>query len=226
MAGAVAEKLIALRHGIEIVAWVSSVGEIDTADLTEEKISRALVDETAVRCPDADTAARMEDAILEAKADGDSLGGRITCVCRNVPVGLGEPVFGKVNALLAQAMLSIPSVKGFEIGSGFEGTRMRGSEHNDMFIMKDGRTGTATNRSGGVQGGISNGEQIVFKVAFKPVATIRKSQNTVDVNGKSVVLELDKGRHDPCVLPRAVPVVEAMTALVLADLDLQSSARR
>ena len=226
MGGAVAEKLLSLRHNIEIVAWVSSVGDIDAADLTEEKIDRTMVDETAVRCPDADAAARMIEAILAAKDEGDSLGGKITCVCRNVPVGLGEPIFAKLDALLAQAMVSIPSVKGFEIGSGFEGTRMRGSEHNDMFVMKDGRTGTATNRSGGVQGGISNGEPIVFKVAFKPVATIRKSQNTVDVNGNPAVLELGKGRHDPCVLPRAVPVVEAMTALVLADLDLQNSARR
>ncbi len=226
MGGAIAEKLLTIRHGVEIVAWVSSVGEIDAADLTEERIGRDMVDVNAVRCPDADAAALMEQAILGVKDEGDSLGGKITCVCRNVPVGFGEPVFNKVDSLLAQGMLSIPSVKGFEIGSGFEGTRMRGSEHNDMFIMKDGRTGTATNRSGGVQGGIANGEPIVFRVAFKPVATIRKAQNTVDAAGNPVVLEILKGRHDPCVLPRAVPVVEAMAALVLADLDLQCSARR
>jgi chorismate synthase len=185
-----------------------------------------MVDANDVRCPDADAAARMEEAIHTVKEEGDSLGGKITCVCRNVPVGVGEPVFDKLNALLGRAMLSIPSVKGFEIGSGFEGTRMRGSEHNDMFVMKDGRTGTATNRSGGVQGGLANGEPIVFRVAFKPVATIKKAQETVDADGNSVVLEILKGRHDPCVLPRAVPVVESMAAMVLADLALQSSARK
>lgn len=226
MAGAVAEKMLKVRHGVEIIAWVSAVGGIEAPDLTEEHVTRAMVDEFAVRCPDADTAAQMESAILRIKQEGDSLGGIITCVCRNVPVGLGEPVFSKVDALLGMAMLSIPSVKGFEIGSGFEGTRMTGSEHNDMFVMKDGRTGTATNRSGGVQGGISNGEPIVFRVAFKPVATIRKPQFTVDRDGQAVRLEMQKGRHDPCVLPRAVPVVEAMAAMVLADLDLQNSARR
>ena len=226
MAGAVAEKLLAVRHNVEIVAWVSSAGEIQAQDLTEEKVTREMVDSNAVRCPDPDAAARMESAIREAKKDGDSLGGCVTCVCRNVPVGLGEPVFGKMDALLAQAMLSIPSVKGFEIGSGFAGTRMRGSEHNDMFVMKDGRTGTATNNSGGVQGGITNGEPVVFRVAFKPVATIRKAQRTIDAEGKPVLLEIQKGRHDPCVLPRAVPVVEAMAAIVIADLDLQNSARR
>lgn len=226
MGGAVAEKLLAARHGIEITAWVSSVGDIDAQDLTEEHITRAMVDSNAVRCPDGDAASRMEEAILRVKAEGDSLGGCITCVCRNVPAGFGEPVFDKLDALLAGAMLSIPSVKGFEIGSGFDGSRMLGSEHNDMFVMKNGRTGTATNRSGGVQGGISNGEPVVFRVAFKPVATIKKPQQTVDSKGNSVVMELIKGRHDPCVLPRAVPVVEAMAAMVLADLDLQHASRR
>ncbi len=226
MAGAVAEKLLSVRHGTEIVAWVSSVGDVDAQDLTQEKITRDMVDVNDVRCPDADAAAKMEDAILQVKGEGDSLGGVVTCVCRNIPVGLGEPVFDKIDSLLARGMVSIPSVKGFEIGSGFGGTRMRGSEHNDMFVMKDGRTGTATNRSGGVQGGITNGEPIVFRVAFKPVATIRKAQKTVDVEGNPVVLELEKGRHDPCVLPRAVPVVESMAAAILADLDLQHSARK
>jgi len=216
-AGGIAEKLLRDRYGIETVAWVSSVGEIDAPRIEPEKITRENVDKFAVRCPDENTATQMENAIIDARDAKDSLGGIITCICRGVPAGWGEPVFDKFEALLAQAMLSIPSVKGFEIGSGFAGTRLRGSQHNDPFVRKGEHLGTLTNNSGGVQGGISNGEPIVFRVAFKPVATIGLPQSTCDFDGNTVILEA-KGRHDPCVLPRAVPVVECMCALVLADL--------
>jgi chorismate synthase len=218
-AGAVAEKFLQERHGVEIVAWVSAVGELDAPEVDALRIDRAAVDQSAVRCPDAETAGRMIAEISRVREAADSVGGVVTCVCRNVPVGLGEPVFGKTEALLAQAMLSIPATKGFEIGSGFSGARMRGSRHNDPFVLKDGRLGTLTNRSGGVQGGITNGEPIVFRVAFKPPATIGQSQTTVDFDGQPVTLEA-RGRHDPCVVPRAVPIVESMAALVLADLVL------
>ena len=167
----------------------------------------------------------MAEAIAEVKAAGDSLGGTITCVCRNVPAGWGDPVFDKLEARLAQAMLSVPATKGFEIGSGFAGTRMRGSAHNDAFVMKSGQLGTATNRSGGVQGGITNGEPIIFRVAFKPPATIGLPQKTVDFKGKAVTLEAH-GRHDPCVVPRAVAIVESMAALVLADAALIQASKR
>ena len=218
-AGAVAEKFLQDRHGVEIVAWVSAVGELDAPEVDALRIDRAAVDQSAVRCPDAETAGRMIAEISRVREAADSVGGVVTCVCRNVPVGLGEPVFGKTEALLAQAMLSIPATKGFEIGSGFSGARMRGSRHNDPFVLKDGRLGTLTNRSGGVQGGITNGEPIVFRVAFKPPATIGQAQATADFDGQPVTLEA-RGRHDPCVVPRAVPIVESMAALVLADLAL------
>lgn len=218
-AGAIAEKWLLERFKVEIVAWVSAVGQIEAPDLSEKSLSRAEVDAHPIRCPDAKTAERMAAAIEEAREAKDSVGGLITAVCRNVPAGWGEPVFDKLEAKLAQAMLSIPATKGFEIGSGFAGARLRGSEHNDVFVMKEGRLGTATNHSGGVQGGISNGEPIVFRVAFKPPATIGRPQATVDFEGHPVVLEAT-GRHDPCVVPRAVPIVEAMAALVLADAAL------
>jgi chorismate synthase len=218
-AGAVAEKFLQDRHGVEIVAWVSAVGELDAPEVEALSIDRAAVDQSAVRCPDAETAGRMIAEISRVREAADSIGGVVTCVCRNVPVGLGEPVFGKTEALLAQAMLSIPATKGFEIGSGFSGARMRGSRHNDPFVLKDGRLGTLTNRSGGVQGGITNGEPVVFRVAFKPPATIGQAQATVDFDGQPVTL-VARGRHDPCVVPRAVPIVESMAALVLADLLL------
>ena len=218
-AGAIAELLLQRDHGIEIVAWVSSVGNIDAPACDPLTIKRELVDRTIVRCPDGTTAQAMEDEILAARADHDSIGGIISCVCRNVPAGLGEPVFGKLEALLAQAMLSLPASKGFEIGSGFAGSRMRGSAHNDPFVRKGDRLGTSSNHSGGVQGGISNGESILFRVAFKPVPTIGQAQATSDFNGEPTLLAA-KGRHDPCVVPRAVPIVEAMAALVLADLTL------
>lgn len=218
-AGAIAELFLQRSHGIEIVAWVSSVGPIDAPAIDPFTIQRELIDRTIVRCPDGKAALAMEKEILDARAEHDSVGGIITCVCRNVPAGLGEPVFGKLNALLAQAMLSLPAAKGFEIGSGFAGSRMRGSLHNDPFVIKGDRLGTSSNHSGGVQGGISNGEPIIFRVAFKPVPTIGREQATVDFNGAPALLAA-KGRHDPCVVPRAVPIVEAMAALVLADLTL------
>jgi chorismate synthase len=166
----------------------------------------------------------MEEAIVAAKDAGDSLGGIVTCVCRNVPAGWGEPVFDKLEAKLAHAMMSLPATKAFEIGSGFSGSRRHGSEHNDPFVLKGDRLGTTTNFSGGIQGGISNGEPIVFRVAFKPPATISRAQPTADFSGAPVVLEA-KGRHDPCVVPRAIPIVETMAALVLLDAALRQHAR-
>ena len=223
--GAIAEKYLSESFGIHIVAWVDAVGHIETPELDHLSLVREDVDRANVRCPDPATAEEMEQAIMNCKEEGDSLGGVVACVCRGVPPGLGEPVFEKMEAKLAQAMLSIPATKGFEIGSGFSGTRMRGSQHNDPFIQKGDRLGTKTNYSGGIQGGISNGEPILFRVAFKPVATIGKPQHTVDFEGNPVVLEA-KGRHDPCVLPRAVPIVESMAALVLADMTLRQESRK
>ncbi|MBU4285374.1 MAG: chorismate synthase [Verrucomicrobia bacterium] len=222
VAGAVAEKFLTVKYGVQIVAWVSAVGEREAPDLTGEMITRDQVDVAAVRCPHAPTAREMTALIEAAKKDGDSVGGIIACVCRNVPPGWGEPVFDKLSALLARAMLSIPAAKGFEIGAGFAGARGRGSEQNDVFVLKEGRLGTRTNRSGGIQGGISNGEPLVFRVAFKPTATIAREQETVDYEGRPVKLRA-QGRHDPCVLPRAVPIVEAMAALVLADCEMQNA---
>lgn len=218
-AGALAEKILEETSGIEIVAYVSSVGDIEAKTPDFESLTRAEVDKNAVRCPDPDAAAKMSERILSLKEEKDSVGGCITCICKNVPPGLGDPVFGKLEARLAQAALSIPAVKGFEVGSGFSGTALTGSVHNDPFVMKDGKLKTVTNHSGGIQGGISNGETVYFRIAFKPPATIGKDQPTVDFNGADVVLKA-KGRHDPCVVSRAVPVVEAMTALVLADAFL------
>jgi len=224
-AGAIAEKMLRQIYGIEIVAYVSSVGPIDSADLTGEDLTREQVDANIVRCPDGSAAEKMIELIKEVRDRKDSVGGILTCVCRNVPMGLGEPVFDKLEAKLAQAMLSIPAVKGFEVGSGFTGARMYGSEHNDPFIRKGDRLGTRSNYSGGVQGGISNGEPVVFRVAFKPPATIGLPQTTATFDGEEVVLEAH-GRHDPCVVPRAVPIVEAMTALVLADFAMCQNGRQ
>jgi chorismate synthase len=223
-AGAIADTVLHQTYGIEIVAWVSAVADIQEPEIDMATVTRDRVDANIVRCPDDKTAQRIIDAIKAAKNDKDSLGGVVTCVCRNVPAGLGEPVFDKLEAQLARAMLSIPATKGFEIGSGFAGARMRGSAHNDPFVRKGDRLGTLTNRSGGIQGGISNGEPIYFRVAFKPVATIGQDQATVDFQGRPVVLAA-KGRHDPCVVPRAVPIVEAMTALVLMDSCLRQATR-
>lgn len=223
-AGAIAEKFLSERYRIDIIAWVNAVSTIEAPPVDMLNIGRNDVDQSAVRCPDASSAKKMIAAIKTAKDAGDSLGGIITCVCRNVPAGLGEPVFDKAEAMLARAMLSIPATKGFEIGSGFAGARMCGSEHNDAFVKKGTRLGTTTNNSGGVQGGISNGEPIIFRVAFKPPATISLAQKTVDFKGEDTVLEA-KGRHDPCVVPRAVPIVESMAALVLVDLTLRQKMR-
>ena len=224
-AGAVAEKYLRETYGVEIVAWVSSVGNVDASGVDAAAVTRDAVDAHIVRCPDPAAAAAMEAEVLKARADKDSVGGVVSCVCRNVPAGLGEPVFDKLEAVLAQAMLSLPASKGFEIGSGFAGSRMRGSAHNDPFIRKGERLGTLTNYSGGIQGGISNGEPIVFRVPFKPVATIGLAQKSVDMEGNEVTLEA-KGRHDPCVVPRAVPIVEAMASLVLMDMVLRQRGRR
>ena len=223
-AGAIAELFLRERYGVEIVAWVSAVGTIDAPQPELQHLDREMVDAHAVRAPEAESARAMEAEILAAAAAKDSVGGVVSCVCRNLPAGWGEPVFDKLDALLAQAMLSLPASKGFEVGSGFAGARLRGSQHNDPFVWRNGRLGTASNHSGGVQGGISNGEPLVFRVAFKPVATIGLPQATVDFSGQPVILAA-RGRHDPCVVPRAVPIVEAMAALVLADLALRQEAR-
>lgn len=220
-AGAVARAVLA-PLGVEVVAWVDEVAGLAAAvDPDGAGVTRDAVDATPVRCPDATAAARMIERIERARKDGDSVGGVVRCACRGVPAGWGQPVFDKLDAELARAMLSIPAVKGFEIGSGFAGTLLAGSEHNDRFVRgPGGAIETATNRSGGVQGGISNGMPVTMRVAFKPTATIMRPQDTVDRDGQPAVLE-PRGRHDPCVLPRAVPIVEAMALLVLADAFLR-----
>ena len=223
-AGAIAEKYLREKYGIEIVAWVNSVGSVESQPMDINTISRKEVDATPIRCPDPTAAAMMIEHVKTIRDASDSTGGTICCVCRGLPPGWGEPVFDKLEAMLAHAMLSIPATKGFEIGSGFAGTALKGSEHNDAFIKRGDTIGTATNNSGGIQGGISNGEPIIFKVAFKPTATIGLPQNTIDFEGNTVTLEA-KGRHDPCVVPRAIPIVEAMAALVLADAALRQEAR-
>ncbi len=222
--GAIAEAVLAALTDIEIVAWVSAVGSQEASTIDMNTISRKAVDQNPVRCPEAATAERMASLITSLKEQGDSVGGVVTCVCRNVPPGLGEPLFNKLEAILAQAMLSIPATKGFEIGSGFAGTRMQGSQHNDLFVASETGLGTKTNFSGGIQGGISNGEAIYFRVAFKPPATIGVPQESVDFEGSEVILK-GRGRHDPCVVPRAVPIVESMAALVLTDMLLLQRTR-
>ncbi|WP_103327378.1 chorismate synthase [Bacteroidetes bacterium endosymbiont of Geopemphigus sp.] len=207
--GAIARQILS---EIRINAFVSSVGPIKLSKSYEE-LDLCHIEDTPVRCPDVKTAAEMIDLIRKVRKEGDTLGGTVSCIVQNVPIGLGEPVFDKLHADLGKAMLSINAVKGFEYGSGFSGTQMRGSTHNDLF-QKGGNT--TTNFSGGIQGGISNGMDIYFRVAFKPVATIMREQNTIDHHNRSVSIR-GKGRHDPCVVPRAVPIVEAMAALVLAD---------
>jgi chorismate synthase len=221
-AGAVARKLLAARWGVEIVAWVARVGRLAGAG-DAERVTRAEVDRTPIRCPDPAAAAQMIAAVEAARKDGNSLGGLIACALRGCPPGWGEPVFDRLEADLAKAVLSLPASKGFEIGSGFAGTELTGREHNDAFYMAGDRVRTRTNRSGGVQGGISNGETIYFRVAFKPTATILSEQATVDVRHAETTIR-GRGRHDPCVLPRAVPMVEAMAALVLADHALRQEA--
>ena len=221
-AAAVAKKLLAARYHVEIVSWVARVSTLG-ADIDPETVTRADVEQNIVRCPDPAVAERMIAAIEGARKAGDSLGGVVGCALRGVPPGWGEPVFDRLEADLAKAMLSLPASKGFEIGSGFAGTELTGSTHNDAFYMENGRVRTRTNNSGGVQGGISNGETIVFRVAFKPTATIMQAQQTVSRSGEETTLA-GRGRHDPCVLPRAVPMVEAMAALVLADHALRYEA--
>lgn len=240
-AGAIAEKYLKLSHNVEIVAFVSSVGnehlfpptpEHPTASTNPEylklleTIDRTTVDNFApVRCPETEASARMTKVIEQFRDAQDSIGGTVTCVIRNVPVGLGEPCFDKLEAKLAHAMLSIPATKGFEIGSGFGGCEVPGSIHNDAFVVSaDQRLTTKTNNSGGIQGGISNGASIYFRIAFKPPATIGQAQNTASYGLEEGVLEA-KGRHDPCVVPRAVPIVEAMSALVIMDALMAQYAR-
>jgi len=218
VAGAIAKQCLA---GVEINAFVSQVGAIKL-ETSYQNLDLSLTESNAVRCPDQETASKMETFIKSIKKEGDTIGGVITCVAKNVPVGLGEPVFDKLHAALGGAMLSINAVKGFEFGSGFEGVTMKGSAHNDAF-NSDGST--KTNFSGGVQGGISNGMDIYFNIAFKPVATVIQEYDTIDKEGNAVKAQ-GKGRHDPCVVPRAVPIVEAMTALVLADFMLLNRATK
>lgn len=232
-AGAIAEKFLAQANGVEIVAFVSGVGEcqLDRSSQNPEfiellqNITREQVDAAGpIRCPIPDKAEKMTKIVEDYKAQNDSIGGIVTCVIRNVPIGLGEPAFDKLEATLAHAMLSIPASKGFEIGSGFAGTAIPGSKHNDPFIEKEGHLGTVTNNSGGIQGGISNGESIYFSVAFKSPATISKPQDTASYDGDEGVLAA-KGRHDPNVVPRACPIVEAMAALTVADAYLIQKSR-
>ncbi len=235
IAGSVAKMI--LRHVIQskvfqIRAFVSRVGDV-ILETPYPQLNLNATEKSLVRCPDKKVSERMIQRIEEARKNGDSLGGTITCVCSGIPLGLGEPVFDKLSADLAKAMLSIPAVKGFGLGSGFAASGMKGSEHNDLFIRskeksnvdKKEKIGTVTNFSGGIQGGISNGEDIYFEVAFKPTSTLMRDQNTISSSGKKVVLK-GKGRHDPCVLPRAVPIVEAMSAVVLVDHFLRSGLRK
>ncbi|OCH88342.1 chorismate synthase [Obba rivulosa] len=255
-AGAIAEKYLKLVYGIEIVAFVSSVGKVtlpsaagppsQAADDDDDDdddgavedalspefvellrtVSREQVDSHPTRCPHAETAERMTKRIIRAKDASDSIGGTVTCVIRRVPAGLGEPVFDKLEAALGHAMLSIPATKAFEVGSGFRGTEVPGSRHNDAFVRRaDGSVGTKTNWSGGIQGGISNGEDIYFRVGFKSPATISQAQETAQYDGTPGTLAA-RGRHDPCVVPRAVPIVEAMAAIVIMDHVLMQNARK
>jgi len=218
VAGAIA-KLALKEIGIRITAYTSQVGTIKL-EKSYSELDFKLIETTPVRCPDLEIAEKMTTLIKEVKAEGDTIGGVITCVCQGIPVGLGEPVFGKLHAALGSAMLSINAVKGFEYGMGFGGVQHKGSEINDIFYRSsEGKIATKTNYSGGIQGGISNGEDIYFRVVFKPVPTLLKEQATVNCSGEESVLKA-KGRHDPCVLPRAVPIVEAMTAMTILDYYL------
>lgn len=222
VAGALA-KLALRQHGISIQAYTSQVGPI-ALDRDYRRYDLTLTEQNDVRCPDPEKAQQMEELISEVKAAGDTIGGVITCVIKGCPVGLGNPEFGKLHAELGAAMLSINAAKGFDYGDGFDIVNRRGSEVNDAFRSENGRVSTATNHSGGIQGGISNGEDIYFRVAFKPVATLLQPQQTVDVEGNATTLTA-RGRHDPCVLPRAVPVVEAMAAIVIFDQLLSTNSQ-
>lgn len=221
VAGAIA-KLVLKEIGVKITAYTSSV-EHFALSKNYKDLDFKEIENNAVRCPDPELAAEMISFISKIKTEGDSVGGTITTVIEGAPIGIGEPVYDRLEAMLAKGMMSINATKGFEFGSGFEGTKMRGSTHNDPFVVDENGIKTSTNNSGGIQGGISNGEDIYFKVAFKPVATVLQKQKTVDVEGKETTLDA-KGRHDPCVLPRAVPIVEAMAAITLLDMLLVSNA--
>lgn len=222
-AGAIAKKILKEQFGVEVLAYVSQVQKL-TAEIDPERVTMKQIESNIVRCPDAKMAEKMIRLIEKIRRAGDSVGGIVEGVARGVPVGWGEPVFDRLEADLAKGMLSLPASKGFDIGSGFGGIALTGLQHNDAFRMKSGKVRTVTNRSGGIQGGISNGETIYFRVAFKPVATVMHEQDTVDVTYKNTTLK-GRGRHDPCVLPRAVPMVEAMTALVLVDHALRHKAQ-
>jgi|TARA_B110000438_G_scaffold292283_1_gene330410 chorismate synthase len=223
-AGAIARKILKLAGSIEIVAYIERIQDIAMPEDFSGEISLATIEANAVRCPHPATAERMIERIKAMRNEGNSVGGVVRCIIRNTPVGLGVPVFDRLEADLGKAMLSLPATKGFEVGSGFAGTYLTGAEHNDAFIKEGDKIRTATNRSGGVQGGISNGEEIYFRVAFKPTATIMQTQNTVNKAGDEIELK-GKGRHDPCVLPRAVPIVEAMASLVLLDHWMRQKAQ-
>jgi chorismate synthase len=222
-AGAIAKKLLRERYGVEILAYVKQVRNI-SAQVDPERVKFDDIEANIVRCPDVATAQRMIRLIEKMRRAGDTVGGIVEGVARGVPAGWGEPVFDRLEADLAKAMLSLPAAKGFDVGSGFDGIQMTGTQHNDAFRSKRGKVFTTTNRSGGIQGGISNGQTIYFRVAFKPVATVMHEQDTVDIELKNTSLKA-RGRHDPCVLPRAVPMVEAMTALVLVDHALRHKAQ-
>ncbi|MEO0448277.1 MAG: chorismate synthase, partial [Verrucomicrobiota bacterium] len=224
-AGAVAQKVIeALAPGLEVIAYVKSIKDI-VGDVDPATVSFSQVEENIVRCGDPGKVDEMIAAIEAVRSEGNSIGGTVECVVRNCPAGWGEPVFDKIEADLAKGMMSLPATKGFEIGSGFAGTQLTGKEHNDEFYMEGEEVRTRTNRSGGVQGGITNGEPIFFRIAFKPTATILQAQPTVSSEGEDTELAA-RGRHDPCVLPRAVPMVEAMTWLVLVDHALRQEAQQ
>ncbi|MDI1323890.1 MAG: chorismate synthase [Algoriphagus sp.] len=222
-AGSIAKQLLETK-GVTVQAFVSQVGDL-TLDKSYQELDLSKVEENIIRCPDPETAERMIELIDSVRLERDTIGGVVTCVIKNTPVGIGEPVFDRLHAELGKAMLSINAVKGFEYGSGFEGVKMRGSQHNDTFVKEGEKIHTLTNHSGGIQGGISNGEDIYFRVAFKPVATIMQDQESVNEAGESVIVS-GKGRHDPCVVPRAVPIVEAMAALVIADYILLSKSNK
>ena len=222
-AGAIAKKILKMKYDLEIIGYVKSIKDI-TAKVNTDTVTLNDVEKNIVRCPDNKTATTMINKIKEVRKQGDSLGGTVELVCRNVPVGLGSPVFDKLEADLAKALLSLPACKGFEVGSGFNGTKLMGSEHNDEFYMNNDVVRTKTNNSGGIQGGITNGENIILRAAFKPTGTIIKSQQTVTNDGQEIEFK-GRGRHDPCVLPRAVPIVESMVAIVLLDHALRQESQ-
>jgi chorismate synthase len=222
-AGAIAKKILRERHGVEVLAYVKQVQRV-VAQVQPDKVNMSDIESNIVRCPDAKTAEKMIQLIEEMRKAGDSVGGIVEGIARGVPPGWGEPVFDRLEADLAKAMLSLPASKGFDVGSGFDGILMTGTEHNDPYRMQGKKVRTTSNRSGGIQGGISNGETIYFRVAFKPVATVMHEQDTVSTDLKDTTIKA-RGRHDPCVLPRAVPMVEAMTALVLVDHALRHKAQ-